>query len=72
MGALRRWSVAVMAVLAPVVLAAADDAPEAVIRGTVVDEEGRPVPGATVDMIGREILGLVDPLLSKTAQSGPA
>ncbi|HEY2154250.1 MAG TPA: hypothetical protein VGH33_01375, partial [Isosphaeraceae bacterium] len=81
MGALRRWSVAVLALVAPVAPAAADDPPGAVIRGTVVDEEGRPVPGATVDMVGRQSLSLVDhlepisvgdlllALLDRTAQS---
>ncbi len=52
--AMRQLSLAA-AVLAAAALARADEPAEGVIRGTVVDEDGRPVAGATVDLFGLEI-----------------
>ncbi len=45
-----RWSLAA-ALLAPS-LAGADEAPETVVRGTVVDEKGTPAGGVMVDVLG--------------------
>ena len=67
----RRWMSSVAVLLASAAVGvAADPEPGTVVRGTVVDEAGRPVAGATVDLLARQSRD-VEPVRMEIVRVGP-